>query len=380
MVFPPGRAFGGLMTSRPEDYFSATYAEARGNFLEAARRAGCRLEEHRLPHHQGPSGEVLAMDCAVLGPEHAPAGLVLVSATHGVEGFCGSACQTGLLAEGRIAAIAEQVRVVLIHAHNPYGFAWLRRVNEDNVDLNRNYLDHHRPHPASPTYDALAADIAPTAITGPDYEASAERLRAYSRARGAFALQQAITAGQYRHPTGLYYGGAFPAWSQRTLTQALPNFLAHQKLIALVDYHSGLGPFGHGEIISEFEPGSPGDLRLKAWFGGEAKSTRAGESVSAELTGTLDSAVPRLLAGAETLAFAIEFGTIAPTEVFQALQKDNWLHLFGDPTSAQAREIKSGIRRAFYPDTDEWKRLVWARSCDVVERTARGLEQVAPAG
>jgi hypothetical protein len=366
------------MTSRP-DHFSATYAEAREKFLEAARRAGCRLEESRLPHHQGPSGETLAMDCAVLGPERARAGLVLVSATHGVEGFCGSACQTDLVAEGRIAAIAEKMRVVLIHAHNPYGFAWLRRVNEDNVDLNRNYLDHHRPYPASPHYDALAADIAPAAISGTDYDAAAARLRAYSRMHGAFALQQAITAGQYRHPTGLYYGGAFPAWSQRTLTQALAKFLTHQTRVALVDYHSGLGPFGHGEIVSEYEPGSPGDVRLKEWFAGEAKSTRAGESVSADLTGTLDSAVPRLLPGAETIAFAIEFGTIAPLEVYQALQRDNWFHLFGDPKSAQAREIKAGIRRAFYPDTDEWKRLVWARSCDVVERTAKGLEQVAPA-
>jgi hypothetical protein len=366
------------MTSRP-DYFSATYAEAREKFLEAARRAGGRLEENRLPHHQGPGGETLAMDCAVLGPENAPAGLVLVSATHGVEGFCGSACQTGLLREGRIAAIAAEMRVVLIHAHNPFGFAWLRRVNEDNVDLNRNYLDHHRPYPAAPHYDALAADIAPTAITGPDYETASARLRAYAHAHGAFALQQAITAGQYRHPTGLYYGGAFPAWSNRTLTLALAKFLAPQKQVALVDYHSGLGPFGHGEIISECEPGSPGDSRLKAWFGGEAKSTRAGESVSAELTGTLDSAVPRLLPDAETVAFAVEFGTIAPTEVFQALQKDNWLHLFGDPKSAQAREIKAAIRRAFYPDTDEWKRLVWARSCEVIERTAKGLAEFTQA-
>ena len=30
----------------------------------------------------------------------------------------------------------------MIHALNPFGFAHLRRANEDNVDLNRNFVDH----------------------------------------------------------------------------------------------------------------------------------------------------------------------------------------------------------------------------------------------
>ena len=32
------------------------------------------------------------------------------------------------------------VRVVIVHAVNPYGFACGRRFNEDGVDLNRNVL------------------------------------------------------------------------------------------------------------------------------------------------------------------------------------------------------------------------------------------------
>ncbi len=263
--------------------------------------------------------------------------------------------------------------------HNPYGFAWLRRVNEDNVDLNRNYIDHHRPYPDHEVYDALKDDISPAVISGPAFVAATDRLRAYSIKYGAFVLQQAITAGQYRHPTGLYYGGSFPAWSNRTLTEALPRYLAHQRRVAMVDYHSGLGPFGYGEIISEYETGSGGDRRLRAWFGADAKSTRAGDSVSADLTGTLDAAIPRLLPHAETTAFAVEYGTIAPMEVFEALRADNWLHLWGDMKSDQARAIKAEIRRAFYPDTDEWKRKVWARSVDVLEKTARGLLELVPA-
>lgn len=366
------------MTS-PETHFSATYAEAREKFLAAAQAAGYHLEERRLPHYFGPDGETLAMDFAVTGPDGAPAGLVLVSATHGVEGFAGSGCQVGLLREGVIAELAERLRVALVHAHNPFGFAWLRRVNEDNVDLNRNYCDHYRPYPSCDAYDDLAADIAPATIGGPAFEAATARLRAYAQKNGAFALQEAITRGQYKHPTGLYYGGAFPAWSNRTLSEMLPKYLAHQRHVTVIDYHTGLGPFGFGEIICEYEAGTAGDRRLKAWFGAESKSTRAGESVSADLTGTLDAAIPRMLAHAETTAFAIEFGTIAPQGVFQALQKDNWLHLFGDPKSNEGRTIKDEIRAAFYPDTDDWKRMVFKRSLEVVETTARGLSDLGAA-
>jgi hypothetical protein len=359
--------------------FSESYGEARGKFLIAAKAQGFGLDAQRLPHHQGPAGEDLTMDIAVLGPERAAAGLVLVCATHGVEGFCGSACQSGHLAEGRLRAYALHMRVVLIHAHNPYGFAWDRRVNEDNVDLNRNYVDHLRPYPDNPGYDELKDVIAPPDISGPVFEAATKRLRAESDARGAFVLQQAVTSGQYRHPTGLYYGGAFATWSNRTLSEALARLLAHQTHVAMIDYHSGLGPFGHGEIISEYDPGSRGDIALKAWFGTEARSTRMGESVSADLTGTLDSALAGILPQAETVSFAIEYGTIAPFEVFEAVRADNWLHLHGDLKSDEARRIKAEIRRAFYPDTDEWKRLVWARSRDVVERTAQGLNALSRA-
>ena len=60
---------------------------------------------------------------------------------HGVEALFGSAVQLAFMeqADGRLAASGGS-GVVLIHAINPFGFAWRRRFNENNVDLNRNFL------------------------------------------------------------------------------------------------------------------------------------------------------------------------------------------------------------------------------------------------
>ena len=55
--------------------------------------------------------------------------------------------------------------LVFVHALNPYGFSWVRRVNEDNVDLNRNFPDWSQPLPTNDGYAELADILVPTEWT-----------------------------------------------------------------------------------------------------------------------------------------------------------------------------------------------------------------------
>ncbi|MES1264355.1 MAG: DUF2817 domain-containing protein, partial [Variovorax sp.] len=129
--------------------FAANYAQARAGFLAAAEQRGLKAESALLPGRKGAQGEDLAMDAVLLGPADAASLLIVTSGTHGVEGFCGSGCQRALLADDdwlrRVDA--GKVAVLLVHALNPWGFSYLRRANEDNIDLNRNFLDFSRPRP-----------------------------------------------------------------------------------------------------------------------------------------------------------------------------------------------------------------------------------------
>src|SRR5271166_4702079 len=101
-------------------HFSATYPEARRKFVDAARGAGAAIESHVNPNATGAEGEALATDVARFGAIDAESLLIVVSGTHGNEGFCGSGCQVGLIAEGVIAARPQNVAVLLVHAVNPY--------------------------------------------------------------------------------------------------------------------------------------------------------------------------------------------------------------------------------------------------------------------
>jgi hypothetical protein len=363
---------------RPEIFFSTDYFQARAAFLNAAGASGARINSVCHPTAKGPQDRPIFMDCAVLGPElnqeSAPHALVIISGTHGPEGYCGSGVQTGLLASGIAGEWAKTIRVILIHAHNAYGFAWDTRFNEDNIDLNRNYLDtFDAPLPSNPNYDLLAQWAAPSTRDADILQHAERALLSFASEEGFPALQSALSGGQYNHQQGVYFGGTAPSWSSLTLKSFLSQTCAGAGKVVSIDMHTGLGPFGHGEIITEAAPGSAHYERQASIWGSEICSTKDGSSVSAELSGTMDSALERLFEPAWSACVAIEFGTIDPMSVFRSTQASSWLHCYGDPTGQEAAAIQADIRAAFYPETVEWKSMVWNRSLEVVGKAAKAL-------
>ena len=355
------------------EHFSQSYAEARRRFLEAARAAGATLtaREHPL---KGPDGETLATDIARLGPADATRILGIGSGTHGVEGYCGSGVQTALLSEGFARDLPEDTAVLFIHAINPYGFAFDRRVNEDNVDLNRNFLDHTKPHPENPGYEELADAINPRDISAEAMAESREKLKAYADKHGPRAMQHALSAGQYTHPDGVQYGGREPVWSNRTLRGILRDEMSAAARVIFVDIHSGLGARGAGEMICTDAETSESFKRMRAWWGAIVRSTVDGDSISSNVPGSIPVCFAEELAGREVTAGGLEFGTVPIREVTVALQADNWLHQNGGHKNPQARKVGKLIRDAFYVDADDWKDMVTAQTRDICAAALRGLK------
>jgi hypothetical protein len=94
------------------------------------------------------------------------------------------------------------VNVVLVHALNPYGFAWLRRVNENNVDLNRNFRDFTEPLPLSSAYEAVHDWLVPADWDGPARKTADSEIEQYLRSHGLAAFQAIVSRGQYSRPDG----------------------------------------------------------------------------------------------------------------------------------------------------------------------------------
>src|SRR5262249_3887415 len=255
------------------EYFAASYSEAREKFSAAARYATDKLFQYQLPGLWGPRGEALVVDVARIGCESAESLLVIISGTHGVEGFCGSGCQVGYLTDRLYDALSPKSTVLLIHALNPFGFAWIRRVNEDNIDLNRNFHDFSRPLPSSSAYEALRGWLLPKDWTGEERKKADAALLKYIKEKGLPAVQAEISGGQYTCDDGLFFGGKKETWSNRTLRKLLAKEITPAvKKIAVLDIHTGLGPPGFGEPIYLGPTLSGFDL-AKKWYGPEVKST-----------------------------------------------------------------------------------------------------------
>jgi hypothetical protein len=358
------------------DYFSPDYASARVQFRSHAQRASASLHTYELPGRRGPGDDVLAIDVAQLGAATPDRALVVVSGTHGVEGFAGSGCQVGFLADRLHEALPASACALLVHALNPYGFAWLRRVNEDGVDLNRNFVDFSRPRPSSTAYEPLHDSLVPIDWQGDGRRQADAALQAMMTREGLRRFQEALTVGQYTRPTGLFYGGTAPTWSARTLADILAQRLpAAIRRVAVLDLHTGLGPPAYGEPIL-IAHGTAERERARRWYGPEVRDLAADESVSAQVVGSVGDGVAAALKDRDVTYVGLEFGTRPMLEVLTALRADHWLHAHGAAAEPSLRaSIQQQMRAAFYIESPAWQAAVYGRVADFVFRACRGLAE-----
>lgn len=356
--------------------FAQTYATARAKFLAAAESAHLDVQSHLHPL-RGRDGEPLAMDVVRDGPADAQRVLFISSACHGVEGFCGSGIQVALLQDAGWRALAREagVAVVYIHALNPYGFSWWRRTTHENIDLNRNFQDFQQPLPANPGYEEIAQLLVPP--TWPPRWRDQLSLLSFLLRRGVRAMQTAVSAGQYEHPQGLFYGGRSPSWSHVTLRQVLREHGSSAKRVAWIDLHTGLGPSGVGERIYAGRKDEAAVARARAWWGDKITSIYDGSSSSAPLTGLMWNAVYDECPQAEYTGIALEYGTLPLLQTLRALRADQWLENHPEHLRTRGAQIKQQIRDAFYTDTDVWKHSVVRQAAEAVRQAVAGLSAEA---
>ena len=352
-------------------HFRSTYAAAREAFRSAAAARDLSVQSRRNPA-PGAAGEELTTDVVLVGPQAASRLLIVVSGTHGAEGFAGSGIQVGWLAGER--RLPADTAILLVHAINPHGFSHVRRVTEDNVDLNRNFIEHGNAKPANAGYDALRDAICPREWTPESEARNLATLHAYAAKHGIDALENAIASGQYVDPQGVFYGGTQPTWSNRTLRAILAPFAPTARLVAFVDLHTGIGPYGFGEIMSNHGRSDPGDKIMRAWWGPEATYFDDGTSSSYYVAGDTNVAVTQVLTNAKIAGITLEYGTIPDKQdMMNAVRADNWLYVHGKVDSPLGRDIKAQIRAAFYQEKDDWKEMVVERGHYVMKRMLRCL-------
>ena len=363
-----------------EDYAFAAYHQARGSFLSKAKATHAAIESHVHPCSPHPSGAVFGVDTAWYGPRDAKTILVMISGTHGLELFSGSAMQRLWMDQHKSSA-PQDLGVLLIHAINPYGSAHASRTTENNVDLNRNFTDFSKRPDRSPITSKVQDTLSLSSRRGPRLSAVLARLFWLSVRYGKTRILNEVTAGQYQCPDGIGYGGDAPEWSNTLLKDILSRFLGLAKRVAVLDWHTGIGAYGKPFFLCFDAPGTAEFDRAVAWWGDSVSQSAKGFGGKAkpEYQGLLLKAVQDILhtSGAETTAAVIEFGTYPNQKMLQALLRDRWLRseVAKDATAQERSAHLEAIKTAFCPDDPAWRESVIRHGQTILTQTMTGLAQ-----
>jgi len=350
--------------------FSDTVTEARRKFLDAANAVGATVATIPNPA-PGPFDEHLAMDVARIGPANASKVLLLTSGMHGVEGYAGSAIQIGYLRAFDPTRLGPDTAVILVHLINPWGAAWDRRENEDNVDVFRNFLYCEKAGDDNPVYRELDEAINPRAWDGPVREEADRRLAAFIEVQGFDAFISAFRAGQTFNPKGMTYHGAGPVWSKRVCDEVLGAWLAAARSVVAVDFHTGFGDYAKGLVVMYQ---GQGDARLD--FGrrcyGDLYIAGADPLIPTH------SAMPFAYLEAHTDAavhpVALEFGTYDLSQSIELFRQVNYLFAYEDPMTEEARGLRARMRELLYPAANDWRTAVLTRGLEVCAQAEGAIE------
>ncbi|RVL74730.1 DUF2817 domain-containing protein [Sinorhizobium meliloti] len=348
-----------------KNLFSDTYFEARTRFADATK-----VQSYRSSH-SGPEGQPLSTDVAYLGDPDANSLLVSIAGTHGVEGYCGSAAQLSLLQSELADSLGGSVGILVIHALNAYGFAWDRRVTAEGCDLNRNFVDFSKPLPENPGYDELADHLVPSDLSAESLAVAERAIAEFRVTRGETAFQTARKKGQYSRPEGMFFGGRRPSEPRQVLEKICIDYrVAERQNVIIVDYHTGLGPYGYGELQTETSSGLEGYHRAFEIFGPSVTSPDLGTSSSVAITGTQDEFWQRELGSRHTYV-CLEFGTFSPDKGREVLRNDHWLFAYhaDQANTAIGKRIRNATREHYNPARPDWQEMVLSR-CDQVHRQA----------
>ncbi len=332
-----------------------------------SRRADAKC--HVLPiTARGPDGLELSIDIAVLGSSKPNRALVHTSGIHGVEGFVGSAVQLGLLKS--LPALKEDTALILVHVLNPFGMAWLRRVNELNVDLNRNFLQcSEQWQGANVTYANLDSLLNPA--TPPRFDAFYLRAALAVIKFGFAALQQAVAGGQHEFAKGLFYGGRGLEQGPQVYKQWLREQLPKMEKLVVIDVHSGLGPWS---VASDLVQVCNGALSTSFYnnITTGLSQPKTHRRPMYRIHGGQSDAFTELYPDTPLDVIVQEFGTYTGLRVLHALRDENRLHHFGERENLQ-HEAKCRIKEVFCPRSHQWRQAALQQGRDLVDSVLQDL-------
>jgi hypothetical protein len=354
------RFLSGLTTA--ENFFSDSYDDARARWLEAAEKAGASISSLRLGDNAGHF-----IDYARLGARSGSKVILHIAGTHGVEGFLGAAIQMAIFAYAK--SLPADTTIIFIFCLNPWGMKHLRRTNEDNIDLNRNFrVDGFKNIESQATYSNINSFLNPKRAPY-RFECFHVNLLIQIFKYGFSNLKQAIAGGQYSFPKGIYYGGEKISPNISALNEILKREITSEQVVLGLEVHSGLGPYAYDTLFGYFNNSEFSQQAIEQSLKRDLSNDDPINSVGFRTSGDVSSGVRNLLGDGRTGWILQEFGTYSTIRGLKVLRNENMHHFFGDRSFDHWS--KKDFFEFFNPKAERWRRYVIGKGLSLIDSVVR---------
>ena len=346
------------------DSFYESYDEIRAHLNELTAELGVEISSHAIDETDG-----LYIDAFYLPSDKTQTNLiVLTTGVHGMEGYIGATMLDVFFEEVYPTLDTKDTGVLVVANVNPYGMKYFRRYNENNVDLNRNFIldwdtfdrSSNREYPKVDTF------LGPTGKIGNGFwheVAFYLNLGKTAITDGADIISDALLTGQYEYPQGVYYGGngdeASTVYLKDVFSQCLDSDYEN---IIHIDLHSGYGPRYNMVIFnSVYETMSEAESREA--FGYDHVIAYDSESFYATTGDTTDffyRLAEQKGSNAELFSTCFEFGTIGDAffDTILSLKytiDENRNHWYPTDNNTSAEIIRQNYLELYYPTETGWR-------------------------
>lgn len=294
--------------------------------------------------------------------------IVLTTGVHGIEGYIGSVMLDVFFEEIYPTLDTDKTGVQIIANVNPYGMRHMRRYNENNVDLNRNFIINWDEFDRSSNkdYPEVKEFLQPEGEIG---NALWHEVGFYLNlgkeaiTKGADKVSDALLTGQYEYPQGVYYGGNGDEKSTAYLKGVFDDCLEGEyENIVHIDIHSGYGP-RYNMVIFNSVYDKMTEAETKKAFGYDYIIAHDSESFYATTGDTTDffyRLADEKNTEKELFSTCFEFGTIGDSFIDSILSlkytvDENRQHWYPTDSEITSEVIKENYYELFYPTEKEWR-------------------------
>lgn len=365
--------------SEPLDYFKPTYELCEKDFDRIYAQLKLKNPKSETFQFLYPHGRIKSYFFPSEGVQTNL--LVMISGTHGVEGFAGSAIQRYLL-ENSINF--KSTAVLMIHGFNLWGFKNLRRVNENNIDLNRNFiLDRNHFTPDDTAYAQLNNFLNPQSGASPGILGHTFFIfkAAYYIARYSVeSLRASILKGQYSFEKGIFFGGKMPQEQELMIQQLIQKYFAPYKKVFMIDLHTGYGEKAKLHLLTG-RAADPNSQELKNIFSADEidfADKKKFYAVEGEMITFFAQKISGTT-GAQVTTVTFEYGTMDSQKIQGSIESLRRIILenqnFQNRGSDNAHQnVQNLFTEMFYPSSNEWRKTVIAQTDEKMQKIFKYLQ------